>query len=74
MFCGGYINRDGIPSGGPGVAMGTVTAIRLPYSLLLPPYFRNTSGSTLLFSNKNRNKWSSPAFSGNEVAQAFDHQ
>lgn len=46
----------------------------LPYSSLLPPYFSSTSGSTLLFSNTNVNKRSSPASSGNEVAQSFTHQ
>lgn len=74
MFSDGYINRDGIPPGGQGVAMVTVTAIKLPYSSLLPPYLRSTSASTLLFSNKNMNKQSSLACSGNEAAQAFNHQ
>lgn len=34
MFCDGYINRDGIPTGGQGVAMVTVTAINA--ALLIP--------------------------------------
>lgn len=38
------------------------------------PVLESTSASTLLFSNKNMNKQSSLACSGNEAAQAFNHQ
>lgn len=73
MFCDGYINRDGIPTGGQGVAMVTVTAINAAL-LIAFPYSSGISGSTLLFSNTNINKWSSLAFSGNEAAQSCNPQ